>query len=175
MVPVRITSWYPNFNGRHFGLPPTSVTGWGLREYVIVHTILPPSPVILCWVANQNGFDRNLDTVLRNVVAKWCEWWRIRTGPICWCACPWVHSLKLLLLFLLLLFCCSCCCCYCCWWSYCSCCCSCCCTDTLKKFMIIRIPLTNERFSWTTDGGTPCQSKPCPHIYKTTASCSTSA
>ena len=32
MEPVRVTSWYPKFNGRHFGLPPSSVhrmTGLG--------------------------------------------------------------------------------------------------------------------------------------------------
>ena len=36
MGPVRFTSWYPKFNGSHFGLPPSSIhrmdwTGWQFR------------------------------------------------------------------------------------------------------------------------------------------------
>ena len=42
---VHITSWYPNFNGSHFGLPPSEIH-------------------------RMTG------------VAKLCELWRIRTGPI---------------------------------------------------------------------------------------------
>ena len=38
---------------------------WSLCEYVINHTILPPSPVIRgsSWVASQNGFHWFLDTM----------------------------------------------------------------------------------------------------------------
>ena len=48
---VRITSWYLNINGSHFGLPPSEM-----------HSLSGPE-----WL----GCD-----------PKWCELWRIRTGPM---------------------------------------------------------------------------------------------
>ena len=55
--PVRITSWYPNFNGSHFGLPPSSIhrmTGLGGKFVLVNYDVCAISPDDLVRLALQS-------------------------------------------------------------------------------------------------------------------------
>ena len=64
MGPVRIMSWYPKFNGSHFGLPPSSthrITGLGVKMvWTMTYSHSPHFFPLTFWTFSEVGFSPSL-------------------------------------------------------------------------------------------------------------------